>query len=179
MVRSEAVAIVARLLNLNPGRCAALGQRAAEDGMLPVARGRAVPQLSQRDLAMLFLACVTDNGLGRVPQSIREFSALETESGIELSDVITNIFAGLVEPAAYVRGGLIFRLRPAGATLIVNDVRLTFGAAVPEDSVSTSVVVPGATLAALAFEFRGYSRSEAEAEIVRLIGAKPTAANAV
>lgn len=127
MIRSEAVSILSRRLNMNAGRAAALAQRCADAGLLQKARGRAVPPLRPRDFARLFLATVVDRGMAHAAATVTEFEALETKSGILLGDVIANILSGLVEPITYARGGLIFHLRPASATLMINDARLNFG----------------------------------------------------
>ena len=170
MIRSGALEALSRRLALNPGRAAALAQRAADSGALPKAAGRNIPELSARDLMRLLLAVTADRGLGNAAPTVLEFEELRTDDGIALGATLESIIRGDVSPAAYAHGGLIFRLRPAGATLIANDVRLTFGAAVPEGRAAKSVSVPGAVLAAVALELRGYSPTEADTEIDALIG---------
>jgi len=64
MIRSGALEALSRRLALNPGRAAALAQRAADSGALPKAAGRNIPELSARDLMRLLLAVTADRGLG-------------------------------------------------------------------------------------------------------------------
>jgi hypothetical protein len=88
MVRSTAIEIISRRLNLNAGRLAALAQRASEAGELPKACGRSVPQLRPLDLAKLLLCAVADRGLGNASTSVREFAALRTDGGAALIDLL-------------------------------------------------------------------------------------------
>ncbi|MGY4313119.1 hypothetical protein [Bradyrhizobium sp. JR3.5] len=180
MIRSEAVEILARRLNINAGRAAALAQRAAESGFLPRARGRYVPRLDGRDLARLFLAVVADRGLGNAADSVVKFENLENEHGLMLGDVLRNILGFRTLPIAYASGGLIVRLDPAGATLVAADTKMHFGSGVPEEASSKSISIPGATLAAIAYEFSGgYTATEADHYVdhivARLIGVRHAA----
>lgn len=167
MIRSEAVSILSRRLNMNAGRAAALAQRCADAGLLQKARGRAVPPLRPRDFARLFLATVVDRGMAHAAATVTEFEALETKSGILLGDVIANILSGLVEPITYARGGLIFHLRPASATLMINDARLNFGE--QPRAATRHVTIPGPILASIALEFDERTPAEADAKVARLL----------
>ncbi|HEY0220386.1 MAG TPA: hypothetical protein VGC26_11580, partial [Afipia sp.] len=69
MIRSQAVEIIARRLNLNAGRVAALAQRIAEAGLLPKARGRDIPSLGHAHLSKLLLCAIADRGLGEAARS--------------------------------------------------------------------------------------------------------------
>jgi hypothetical protein len=99
MVRSTAIEIIARHLNLNAGRVAALSQRAAEAGELPKACGRSVPDLAPIGLAKLLLCAIADRGLGNAATSVREFAALATEGGAKLIDLLEGFMSGGVSAA--------------------------------------------------------------------------------
>ncbi len=159
MIRSEAVAIIVRRLGINPGRVAALVQRCADAHLLPKANGRSIPDLGALELARLFLAAVCDNGLGNAAATVTENSALQTERGVNLIDVLEGLFAGRASATA-IRSA-IFQLEPAGAVLIGSHY-LAFGAPLSTAGAVKHVIIPGDSLAAIALEFRGYSPREAD-----------------
>jgi hypothetical protein len=74
MLKSAACAIVARRLNLSPGRVSHLVQRASEAGLLPSARGTDRPDLGSLELARLFLAAVVDRDLGNAAATVADFN---------------------------------------------------------------------------------------------------------
>jgi hypothetical protein len=159
MIRSHAVEIVARRLGLNPGRVAALVQRCAEAGQLPKANGRDIPELGAMELSRLFLAAVCDRGLGGVASTVNEFSAIQTEQGVVLIDVLEALFSGRIS-ATGIRSA-IFQLNPPGAVLI-GEHHLAFGASLKTDGAATHRIIPGASLACIALEFQGSTPEQAD-----------------
>jgi hypothetical protein len=154
MVRSTAIGIVARHLNLNAGRLAALSQRAAEAGELPKACGRAVPDLAPIGLARLFLCAVADRGLGNAATSVREFSALATESGAKLIDLLEGLMSGGASTSGL--HSLIAQIFPEpSVTVVLTDSRLQFGPERTVDGASRTIVVQGDALRAIIQELRG------------------------
>jgi hypothetical protein len=163
MIRSHAVEIIVRRLNLNAGRVAALSQRVAEAGLLPKANGRDIPDLGALELARLFLAAVVDRGLGSAAKSVTEFSALQTEQGVVLLDVLEGLIAGRIA-ATGIRQA-IFQIQPACAVLI-GESHLRFGAEPSTDGAARHVIVPGYTLAAIVLEFQNLTPQQADDAIV-------------
>lgn len=161
MIRSEAVAVIVRRLNLNSGRVAALAQRTAEAGLLPRANGRDVPDLGSLEFSRLLLAAVCDRGLGNAPSSVREFESLRTDRGVVLGDVLEGIISGRVDVTGIVNQHLIIQLQPAGATIVSGGIHLRFGAPHSEGA-AKQIVVPGNQLATIAAEFRGASPDSAD-----------------
>ncbi len=159
MRKSEACAIVARRLNLSLSRVEALVQRASEAGLLPMARGSDRPDLGAMELARLFLASVCDRGLGNAAATVTEFSALQTDNGVVLLDVLEAQISGRI--AATSIRSMVIQIQPAGATLI-SEHHLRFGAPQSTDGVAKHVIIPGDTLAAIALEFQGMLPEQAD-----------------
>lgn len=153
MTRSKAIEVLARRLNLNAGRVAALAQRAAEAGELPKARGRAVPDLRALDSAKLLLCAIADRGLGNAAASVREFAALRTASGAVLTDLIEGWMSGSVSVDGL--HSAIVRLDPASVTVVTDSIRLHYGAERERVAATRVVTVPGAAIRAIVAEFRG------------------------
>lgn len=152
MTRSKAIKVIARHLNLNRGRVAALAQRAAEAGELPKAHGRSVPDLSPSGLAKLLICAIADRGLGGAAASVREFAALRSEGGATLID----LFEGLIVGAVSVDGvhSLIIQLEPAAVTVITSASRLHYGAQREQSAAARVVTIPGSAIRAIVAEFR-------------------------
>jgi hypothetical protein len=159
MRKSEACGAVARRLNLSLSRVEALVQRVSEAGLLPVARGSDRPDLGSLELARLLLAAIVDNGLGNAPRSVQEVSALRTESGVVLLDVLEGLIAGRIA-ATGIRSA-IFQLKPAGVTLL-SESHLRFGAAQSNDGAAKHIIIPGDALAAIVLEFQGNTPEQAD-----------------
>jgi hypothetical protein len=159
MLKSNACEAVSRRLGLPPGRVGHLVQRASEGGLLPSARGSSRPDLGSLELARLFLAVTCDAGLGKTAQTVREFSALSTDQGVNLLDVLEGLFAGRVA-ATSIRSA-IFQIEPAVCVLI-GEHHLQFGGALAAGGAATHTIIPGDTLAAIALEFRGHSPEQAD-----------------
>jgi hypothetical protein len=159
MLKSGACEVLSRQLNLPSSRVNHLVQRASEGGLLPSACGSARPDLGSMELGRLFLAAVCDRGLGKAAATVAEFSALTTERGVNLLDVIDAIFAGRIQ-ATSIRSA-IFQLKPAGAALL-SEHHLQFGAALSTDGAAKHVIVPGTTIAAIALEFQGLTPEQAD-----------------
>lgn len=159
MIRSEAASIIVRRLGLNAGRVAALAQRVADAGLLPKANGRDIPDLGALELARLFICATADRGLGNAARSLQEFSALQTEQGVNLLDVLEGLFAGRI--AATAIRSAIFQLQPAAAVLL-GEAHLKFGAAIATDGAPTHRIVHGNTLGCIALEFQGLSAEQAD-----------------
>jgi hypothetical protein len=153
MIRSQAVEIVSRRLGLNAGRTAALVRRAADGGLLPKANGRDIPDLGSLEVGRLFLACVVDNGLGNAARSVQEFSALHTDHGVNLLDVLDGLIAGRI-PATSIRSA-IFQLRPAGVVLI-SEAHLRFGAPPSTDGAAKPSLCPATLWRRSCWNFRAY-----------------------
>ena len=153
MTRSEAIKVIARHLNLNRGRLAALAQRAAEAGELPRAVGRSVPDLAPFGLAKLLICTIADRGLGNAAASVREFAALRSDGGAMLIDLVEGWVSGNVSVAGL--HSVILQLDPAAVTVIPDGGRLHYGP--PRGGAATSriVAVPGAAIRAIVQELRG------------------------
>jgi hypothetical protein len=163
MIRSEAVETIVRRLGLNAGRVAALAQRCADAGLLPRAQGRDVPDLGALELARLLLAATCDCGVGRAAATVTEFSALQTEQGVNLLDVLEGLIAGRIA-ATSIRSA-VFQLKPAGAVLI-SEHHLRFGAAPSTDGAARHVIIPGNALAAITLELQNLTPEQADDAIV-------------
>lgn len=161
MRKSEACAVVARRLGLSLSRTEALVQRASEASLLPMARGSDRPDLGSFELSRLLLAALCDRGLGNAAAAVTEFESLRTDTGVAFGDVLDGIISGRVAIAAIAHQSLILQLNPAGATLVSGGIHLRFGAPHAEGA-AKQVVVPGAQLAAIALEFRGYTPRAAD-----------------
>ncbi|UPJ53334.1 hypothetical protein IVB30_19680 [Bradyrhizobium sp. 200] len=159
MLKSDACAIIARRLNLPMGRVGHLVQRASEAGLLPVARGSDRPDLGALELARLFLAAVCDNGLGRAAATVTEFSALTTERGVSLIDILESLFAGRIS-ATGIRSA-IFQIEPAVCVLI-GEHHLQFGGSLATGGAATHTIIQGDTLAAICAELQGLSQKQAD-----------------
>lgn len=152
MTRSKAIKVIARHLNLNRGRLAALSQRAAEAGELPKAVGRSVPDLSPADMARLLICAIADRGLGGAAASVREFAALRTVSGAVLADLVEGWMSGAV-PVDGVHS-LIIQLEPAAATIVTSASSLRYGAQREQGAAARIVTIPGSAIRAIVAEFR-------------------------
>lgn len=159
MVRSTAIEIIARHLNLNAGRVSALSQRAAEAGELPKAVGRSVPDLAPIGLAKLLLCAICDRGLGNAATSVREFAALRDDSGATLLDLIEGLMSGVV--AASGIHSVILQLEPASATIVTSASRLHYGPEREQAAAAHVITVPGTALRAIVNEFRRVNASVA------------------
>jgi hypothetical protein len=159
MRKTDACAIVARRLNLSAGRVGHLVQRVSEAGLLPSARGSDRPDLGALELVRLLLAAICDRGLGNAAATVSEFSALQTEQGVNLLDVLEGLVDGRVA-ASGIRS-MVIQLQPAGVTLL-SEHHLRFGAAPSTDGAAKTVIIPGDTLAAIALEFHGNSPEQAD-----------------
>jgi hypothetical protein len=150
MVRSAAIEIIARRLNLNAGRLAALAQRAAEAGEIPMACGRSVPDLSPVGLGKLLLCAVADRGLGKAAASVREFAALRNEGGSVLIDLLEAWAGGTVSVSSV--HSLIVQLRPPGVTVVTRSNSRHYGAPRDHTAAVRIVTVPGDALRAIVAE---------------------------
>lgn len=163
MRKSKAACIVARRLNLSPGRVDALVQSASDAGLLPKAIGKHYTDLVPAELANLVLAVLADRGLGVAGQSVREFSALQAPSGETLHSALTDLLSYTPALQAAVTGSMVLRLDPASVAFTVGGSHQRYGPEPPPDSAGKHVIVPGRTLAAIGLEFAGSTRDEADA----------------
>jgi hypothetical protein len=124
MRKRRACQAVARRLGLNVNRVAALVQRASEGGLLPVATGRARPDLKNMELARLLLAAVADRGLGSAATTTREFAAIES-NGLRFDDWLEGVVAGRVRLDGLI--SVIFQLDPAAVSVLTTSTQLDFG----------------------------------------------------
>lgn len=162
MIRSKAVEIVSRRLNLNAGRIAALAQRAADGGALPKARGRDVPDLGPMCLAKLLLCAVADRGLGSAPQSVVDYSSLSASNGAVLIDIMEGWIRGTVPTCGI--GHLVVQIEPEPAATIISHggEHLDFGPKRSRDAAARTVIVPGESISAICHEFRGADEHAAD-----------------
>ena len=159
MNKSDAASILSRRLGLNLGRVNALLVAASDAGVLPKARGRAVPELSSLEMAYIVLAAIADRGIGAAGRSIQEFAALQSAEGFVLADLIE----GWVSGRASVAGlhSIIVQLDPAGVGITTAGHYFRFGA----DTVggaAKQVVIRGADMAAAMLEMQGSSPRAAD-----------------
>lgn len=124
MRKRRACQAVARRLGLNVNRVAALVQRASEGGLLPVATGRARPDLKNIELARLLLAAVADRGLGNAATAVREFAALES-NGLLFGDWLEGVVAGRVNAEPIL--SVIFQPHPPAVSVLTASTQLDFG----------------------------------------------------
>ncbi|MFK4537926.1 hypothetical protein ABIA00_006109 [Bradyrhizobium ottawaense] len=151
MRKRRACQVVARRLGLNMNRVAALVQRASEAGLLPVATGRARPDLSNLEIARLLIAATADNGLGNVPTTVREFERLEAEGGLQFCDWLESLVAGRIDTDAI--RGIVLQVEPEpGATVITESSRLHFGPA--SASAARAISVTGDALRSIIEDFQ-------------------------
>jgi hypothetical protein len=160
MVRSTAIEIISRRLSLNSGRVSALAQRAAEAGELPKAYGRSVPDLAPIGLAKLLLCAICDRGLGNAASSVREYSALTTEGGAKLIDLLEGLMSGGVS-AAGLHSAIVQVFPEPSVTVVLHDSRLQFGPERTVDGASRTIVVQGAALRAIISDLRGITPHQA------------------
>ena len=163
MRKSNAACIVARRLNLSPGRVDALVASVSDAGLLPKAIGRHVVDLVPAELATLLLAAVADRGLGVAGHSVREFSTLQSSSGETLHSALTNLLSHSPALQGAVTGSLVLRLEPASVALTIGGEHTRYGPEPPSEAPGRHVLIPGQTLAAIGLELAGSSRDEADA----------------
>ncbi|SKC08132.1 hypothetical protein SAMN05660750_04083 [Bosea thiooxidans] len=111
----------------------------------------------------MLVVALADQGLGKAPGVVATVENLRDDNGNRLVDVLTGIIEGGAAIGAVARGHLVIRTEPAGASVILDGVHVTFGAPPPETTAARAVGVPGATLAAIALEFGGHSPADADA----------------
>lgn len=165
MRKAEAAEIIARRLSLSHRRILHLVDRLAEVGLFTKTEGsrRFPPHLSDPEIVRMFLAAVTDNGLGRCVGAVRAASNLRDTFGARFEDVLFEIFGG-GEPLANIASGfLLIRSEPAGVTLVTGGEHSLFGAQPPEEGAVRSLAVPGRVVAAIGLELLGHSVSDADA----------------
>ena len=153
MNKGAAARIISRRLNLNLGRTNALLVAASDAGVLPKARGRDVPQLSNIELAHVLLACVADRGIGVAGQSVREFAALRSDGGATLVDLLGGWMSGAVSTSRV--HSAIIQLDPAGVTIVTESDRLSYGPERDQSTAAHIITVPGDALRAIINELRG------------------------
>jgi len=161
MRKSVFAEICARRLRISLGRINALTHRAAEVGLLPMADGSRYPDLTSDDTARFVIAALADRGLGHVPATVREFAALRSD-GETLGHALAEIMAGGEALHGAVTGCLVLHLDPASAALTASGLHRRFGPEPPGNTAAKTVVVPGATLAAIGLEFGGKRPDEAD-----------------
>lgn len=165
MRRSQVAAVLARRLNVAPGRVQAITERLAGAGLVSRARGsRRFPHdLADNEIVAMILSCFADRGLGDVLGSVQTFGALESDNGQSLAALLTGLLTGGADLASVVTGSLIVRHDPPGASLTAAGVHLQFGQPPPEGAAGKATIVPGRTLAAICLELQGRPESEADA----------------
>ncbi|MGY4313730.1 hypothetical protein [Bradyrhizobium sp. JR3.5] len=151
MRKRRACQAVARRLGLNVNRVAALVQRCSENGLLPVATGSARPNLTNIELARLLIAVIADNGLGNVPATVRDFSALEA-SGLRFDDWLEGVVAGRVNLAGVLSLAIQTKPQPA-VSVITGSARLQFGE--PTADTAKGLVISGDVLRSIVGDFNG------------------------
>lgn len=161
MRKSQFAAICARRLRVAPGRINALSHRAAEASLLPMADGSRYPDLTPDDAARFLISVLADRGLGHVPATVREFAALRADSET-LERALAQIMGGGEALHGAVAGCLVLHLDPASASLTASGLHRRFGPEPPGDTATKTIVVPGATLAAIGLEFGGKRPDEAD-----------------
>lgn len=159
MNKSEAATILSRRLGLNIGRVNALLVSASDAGVLPKARGRDVPTLSNLDLAYVILAVVADRGIGVAGASVREFAALQTGEGHVLADLLEAMIAGHV-PVTGLKS-LVVQLKPAGVSITIAGHHFRFGAS-HAGGAAKQVFIRGEDLAAAILEMQGHTPRQAD-----------------
>jgi hypothetical protein len=152
MTRSKAVAILARHLDLNSGRIAALAQRLGEAGEIPKGCGRSVPSLSHASLGKLLITAIGDRGLGNAAASTKEFAALRSDGGAALLDLLMGLMSGVVAVSGV--HSIIVQLEPAAVTIVNSAGRLQYGPERSQDGASRIITIPGDTLRKIIDEFR-------------------------
>lgn len=155
---SEVVQILARRLDVRPGRVSAIASRLQHAGLLPITEGsrRYPAECDLGHAVALLLAVAADRGLGSAADTAREVAAYRTDDGTTLADVI---LAALQQRVAVEH----VIIRPTGASAIVDGRHLQFGEPPPEDGALNATAIPGTTLAAIAAELAGLSPEQADA----------------
>ncbi|GGA47301.1 hypothetical protein [Pelagibacterium lentulum] len=168
MRRSALGDVLARRLNIDPGRVERLGQRAADAGLLPVTEGsrRYPPDLSVSEAVNLLLAVLTDYGLGKVSAQVETFSAL-SDSHTTLHAALAGLLSHGPALQGAVSGSLVIRLEPASAALTLAGIHSRYGPEPPKSAAGKHVIVPGQALAAIGLEFQGHTPAQAD-ELVAL-----------
>ncbi|UFX41931.1 hypothetical protein HAP47_0021785 [Bradyrhizobium sp. 41S5] len=119
--------------------------------MLPVACGSERPHLTNMEMARLLLAAVADRGLGNVAATVRDFSALETEGGLQFCDWLEGVVAGRVDAEPIV--SIIFQMDPASVSVLTSAAQMDFGA--HEDSPTTCITaISGEALRSIIEDFK-------------------------
>ncbi|MGY3117919.1 hypothetical protein ACVWXQ_001856 [Bradyrhizobium sp. S3.14.4] len=149
MRKRRATQVVARRLGLNFNRVAALVQRASEGGLLPVACGSDRPHLTNMEMGRLLIVAIADNGLGNVPATVREFSALES-NGLRFDDWLEGCVAGRVRLDGLL--SVIFQPDPAAVTVLTSARQLDFGSPAPTPTTRV-VAISGEALRAIIEDF--------------------------
>ncbi|KWV60833.1 hypothetical protein AS156_27765 [Bradyrhizobium macuxiense] len=124
MRKRRACQVVARRLGLNVNRVAALSQRASEAGLLPVATGSDRPHLTNLEFARLLICAVADDGLGKVPTTVRSFAALEGD-GLQFVDWLEGAISGRVCLDGLL--SIVFQLEPPACAVITGSAQMEFG----------------------------------------------------
>lgn len=165
MRRSQLADAFARRLNIDRGRIDSLGIRAADAGLVPKTEGsrRYPAELSADEAANLFLAALTDAGLGRVHRQVRTFANLTDPDGRGLHSALAGLFATDQASRGAATGSLIVRLDPASVALTAGGYHARYGPEPAPAAAGKHVIVPGPALAAIGLEFNGYSPDEADA----------------
>ena len=152
---SEVVQILARRLDVRPGRVSAIASRLQHAGLLPITEGsrRYPPEIEIGHAATLLLAVIGDRGLGCVPDTASAVGDYRSQDGGRLADALLAVLRGQAQP-----GDLI--VRDGGASATFNGHHLVFGNPAEDGNAR---FVTSATLAAIVAELSGASPAHADA----------------
>ncbi|WP_427024858.1 hypothetical protein ACP4J4_02660 [Aureimonas ureilytica] len=167
MRKSQVAEILARRLNVAPGRVQGIVERLTDAGLVTKAVGntRYPPDIAPSETLAMVIAVLADRGLGNVRTSVAEFAALPADDGQSFGDWLGSVLAGSIDPGSLAIGSVIVRHQPAGISVTSSTGHRLFGAPPPDRAVAKATLVPGRALAALALETSGQSPATADAVI--------------
>src|SRR5690606_9254961 len=159
--KSRVIEILARRLQIAPGRVSAIADRLASAGLVTITAGsrRYPPVLAEPEILAIFIAVIADNGLGKVRETVDTFSALVDNKGQRLDIFLGTLFFGPPRAVQH----FIARQSPPGVSIIVDGNHQIFGAEPAENAATSARLIPGAAIAAIAAELQGASLQQADA----------------
>lgn len=154
MTLSECVEILARRLNVNRGRTAAIANRLQHAGLVQIAEAKkSPPELAPDEFVALLLAVLTETGVATAAAHAADYAAMTSPEGYRLHETIVHVLRGQAQA-----GDII--VRAGGVSANVNGAHVVFGQPAED---GTARFCTGATLSAIVAEFQGVTPGTADA----------------
>ncbi|MHA6641832.1 hypothetical protein [Mesorhizobium sp. A623] len=154
MKLSECVEILARRLNVNRGRTAAIANRLQHAGLVQMAEAKKTPpELAPDEMVALLLAVLAETGVATAAAHAADYAAMTSLDGYRLRETLLAVIRGQVQP-----GDII--VREGGVSANVNGAHVVFGHPAED---GTARFAAGTTLSAIVAELQGATPGAADA----------------